>query len=99
MNYPDLFEPAARGYEALGKPDLAAFVREAAKMAERERIDIDAARDGGVDDAFEYFREGAFDEFDERLEEVGWFRNDEDRLAYVRANRQTFASLRRSDDV
>src|SRR5688572_30630110 len=86
MNYPDFFEPAARGYEALGKPKLAAFVREAAKVAEKERPAIDEAREGGLEDAFEYFREGAFDEFDERLEEVGWFKNDDDRLNHVRAN-------------
>ena len=94
MNYPNLFEPAARGYEALGKPHLAAFVREATEAADRERPIIDEAREGGLEDAFEYFREGAFDQFDERLEEVGWYGNDEDRLNYVRAHRELFASLR-----
>ena len=98
MNYPEFFEPAARGDEALGKPKLAAVVRDAAKLAEKERPAIDEAREGGLEDAFEYFREGAFDDFDGRLEEVGWFKNDEDRLNYVRANRQVFATLRRPGD-
>jgi hypothetical protein len=94
MNYPEFFELAARGYEALGKGYLASFVREASILAERERTNIDGAREGGLENAFEYFREGVFDKFDERLEEVGWFTNDEDRLNYVRANREVFATLR-----
>jgi len=40
----------------------------------------DEAREGGVEGAFEYFAEGdAFDKFDERLDEVGWFDKREER--------------------
>ena len=92
MNIPELFEPAARGYEVLGKPKLAKFVRDAARLAEREGDNIDAAREGRLEGTFEYFRERTFDDFDKRLDEVGWFKNDEQRLDYVRSHREIFAS-------
>ncbi len=84
MNVPEWFEPAARSYEILGRPKLAAFVREAAEVECLERQRIDAARAGGFEDAFAYFREETFHNFDERVEEVGLWANDELRLAYVR---------------
>jgi hypothetical protein len=89
MNYPGIFEFAAHGYEVLGKPGLAAFIREAAVLGERERENIDEAR-ASLEEAFAYFDEGIFERFDEQLEQIGWFDNDEMRLDYVRANRQTF---------
>ncbi len=84
MNVPEWFETAARSYELLDRPKLAAFVREAAEVERLERKRIDAARAGGLEDAFAYFREETFHTFDDRLEEVGWWENDELRLAYVR---------------
>ncbi len=85
MNVPQWFEPAARSYEMLGRPKLAAFVRDAAEVERREKERIDVARAGGIEDAFAYFREETFHNFDDRLEEVGLWENDELRLAYVRA--------------
>jgi len=84
MNVPEWFETAAQSYEMLDRPTLAAFVREAAEAERLERERIDAALDGGLEDAFAYFREGTFQAFDDRLEEVGWWENGEVRLAYAR---------------
>ncbi len=98
MNYAGVFEHAALGFLALGKPDIAALIRAAALVAESEKASIDEARDGGVEGAFEYFAESdAFDEFDQRLDEVGWFENGEARLDYVRAHRDDFIKLEQSD--
>jgi Domain of unknown function (DUF4375) len=97
MNYLGVFENAATGFESLGKPDIAALIRAAAKVAESEQANIDEARAGGIEGAFEYFGEGdAFDEFDERLNEVGWFENGEARLSYVRAHRDEFVRFEQS---
>lgn len=97
MNIPEWFETAAKGYEILGKAELAAFVREAAEVAESEESRIDEARAGGLEDAFEYFREGVFDRFDGRLDEVGWWNNDQARLAYVKEHRDELSALRPPD--
>jgi uncharacterized protein DUF4375 len=97
MNYLDVFEHVAKGFESLGKPDIAALIRAAAEVAESEQANIDEARAGGVEGAFEYFREGdAFDAFDKRLDEVGWFENGEARLSYVRAHRDDFVRFEQS---
>jgi hypothetical protein len=67
---------------------------------EKESERIQEAYDGGLESAFEYFSEGVFEAFDSQLDDIGWW-CDEDRIAYVRANRESFigqASLR-SDDV
>ena len=93
MNIAEWFEPAAMGYELLGKSELADFVRNAAKLAKSEESNIDEARDGGLEDAFEYFREGVFDEFDNRLDEIGWWKNDPLRLDYVRKHREELLAL------
>jgi hypothetical protein len=45
-----------------------------------------------LESAFEYFREGTFEEFDRRLDDIGWW-SDEERIAYVRANREAFIRL------
>lgn len=79
MNIPQLFEVAARGHEILGKPELAAFIREAAILAKSESQRIAEAR-GTLEDAFAYFREGVFDDFDNRLDQIGWWKNDPLRL-------------------
>jgi hypothetical protein len=92
MNIPDWFELAARGNEILGKPELAAFIREAEKLAASESKRIQKARDRGLESAFGYFREGNFEKFDQQLDDIGWWCN-EDRIAYVRANRETFIRL------
>jgi len=92
MNIPDWFELAAKGNEILGKPQLAALIRSVAEFSISERKQIDTARQGGLESAFEYFREGAFDQFDEQLDEIGWW-CDEERVEYVRAHRDQFACL------
>ncbi len=97
MNYLGVFEHAAAEFESLGKPAIAALIREAAVVAESEKSNIDEAREGGVEGAFEYFAEsGAFDEFDNRLDEVGWHDNGEGRLDYVRAHRDEFIRFQQS---
>jgi hypothetical protein len=92
MNIPEWFGLAARGNEILGKPELAAFIRGAGKLAWSEAKCLRKARDGGLEDAFAYFREGNFEKFDRRLDEIGWW-CDEERIAYVRANREAFIGL------
>ena len=92
MNFPGWFELAAKGNQALGKPQLAAFIRSAGKLAADESKNIDAAHKDGLEGAFEYFREGTFDTFDDQLEEIGW-ECGEDRIKYVRAHRDQFSSL------
>ena len=93
MNIPEWFEPAARGNEILGKPELAALIRDASELAVEESERIQEAYAGGLESAFEYFSEGVFEQFDSQLDEIGWW-CDEDRIAYVRENRESFARLR-----
>ena len=93
MNCPECFEPAARGYEILGKPGFAAFVRQANELAKLEGLRITNARRDGVERAFAYFREGVFREFDERLESIGWWNIREARLAYVKLHRDELCAL------
>ena len=93
MNIPDWFELAAKGNEILGKPHLAVFIRSIAQFSRGERNQIDNARGGGLESAFEYFRKGIFSQFDEQLDRIGWW-CDEERVAYVRAHQEQFAHLR-----
>jgi hypothetical protein len=92
MNIPEWFGLVASGNKVLGKPVLAAFIREAGKLAWSETRRIRKARDGGLEDAFAYFREGNFEKFDLRLDEIGWG-CDKDRIAYVRSHREAFIRL------
>lgn len=93
MNIPEWFEEAAKGYEVLGKPQCAALIRRASTLAKRETEAISKA---GVtlEKAFEYFDEGHFEEFDNQLDNVGWW-SDEDRVDFVRANRAAFSDTKR----
>ena len=93
MNIPDWFELAAKGNEIFGKPHLAAFIRSVAEFSIAERKQIDTAREGGLESAFAYFREGTFSQFDEQLDQIGWW-CDEERVEYVCTHREQFASLR-----
>lgn len=92
MNIPQWFELAARGNEILGKPHLAALIREAQRRARRESERLARARAGGVESAFAYFREGTFRALDRQLDAVGWW-CDAARIAYVRAHRATFLEM------
>lgn len=99
MNYLGAFKHAAEGFDALGIPAIAGLIRAAEQVARSEQADIDEAREGGIEAAFEYFAEShAFDEFDERLDEIGWFDQGEVRLDYVRAHRESFIDFERSND-
>jgi hypothetical protein len=95
MNIPEWFEPAAVGYERLGKPHLTEFIRRASMLASKEQDRISVASKN-LEDAFSYFREGVFDEFDNQLDEIGWWM-DEFRIKYVRQNREAFLELEKID--
>jgi hypothetical protein len=88
MNIPAWFEQAARGYEVLGKSACADLIRKAAATIDRERTKLEAANTT-IATAFAYCDDSPFDEFDEQLEQVGWW-SDNDRIAYVRAHRGAF---------
>ena len=89
MNIPEWFEEAARGYDLLGKPRCATLIRKAAVLAEREKKKIAKAK-VSIEKAFEYFGEGRFEEFDTRLDEIGFW-SDCDRVDFVRSNRESFS--------
>ena len=91
MNIPEWFEPAAFSYERLGKKHLAQFIRRASLLVLKEQEQIKVASKN-LEDAFAYFREGAFSEFDNQLDDIGW-RMDEFRIAYVRQNREAFLEV------
>gem|GEM_PF-4162525 len=58
-------------------------------LAEREKKKIAKAK-VSIEKAFEYFGEGRFEEFDTRLDEIGFW-SDCDRVDFVRSNRESFS--------
>jgi hypothetical protein len=93
MNIPEWFEEAAKGYEVLGKSKCAKLIRDVAVVVNQE-VDNIAKASVSIEKAFEYFDESAFDHFDNQLDEVGWW-SDEDRVDFVRANRESFNDARK----
>jgi hypothetical protein len=88
-NIPEWFEPAAWAYEQLGLRKAAALIREAVPLLDEERTTFTAEEIGGL---FQQFAESRLAALDERLEESDWWA-DEERLRYVRAHREAFASV------
>jgi hypothetical protein len=95
MNVPHLFEPAALGYETLGRPDLSAFIREVSVVVKSEADRIKEAAITG-DDTFAYFREGTFARFDEQTKQNGWYDTDGVRLEYVKTHEAEIVGWERS---
>lgn len=91
-NAPSLLPLAAEGYEALGNKSAAKLIRQAIKLLPAERADL--ARKGllsspTIAQLFDHFTESRLDALNARLEDVKW-EADEERVAYVRANRDAF---------
>ena len=88
-NIPDYFGPAAKGYRARGLPEAAALIDKAALIVEEERAKFDA---DDIGDLFEQFEDSELADFDEELDDVGFWA-DESRLAHVLRHRDTFLSV------
>ena len=84
VNFPEWFEPAAKGNEVLGKPNLASFIRAASQLIDPASQQISDLQDGS--------EEGPFEVFDDQLEDLGW-ECGEDRIQHVRSHRDQFSSL------
>ena len=95
FNIPQWFAFAAEGYEAMGKPQAAALIREAMTMLPAERRQLAgrglfAATIGRV---FDHFKTSDMRPFDGRIEDVDWW-TDQQRMDYVRRQREAFAAVR-----
>jgi hypothetical protein len=93
-NIPEWFEPAAVGYEMLGRPLAAARIRLAAKLSENEQEVIGwlQRRRATIRAIFGHFRESALQDLDNDLYEIGWDITAA-RIQLAREHRQAFASL------
>ena len=85
-NIPDWFGWSAAGYRALGLPDAASLVDQAARLLPQARKGFTAIDIGGL---FTQFRESKLAALDARLDDVGWWAL-EARIAYLKANRDVF---------
>lgn len=90
FNIPELFEPAARGYEALDLPACGARIREAQQILERNRRRMQGWRRLSIGRLFRAFARSPFARLQDGLEELGWWAEDA-RLAYVRKHKAAFA--------
>jgi hypothetical protein len=95
-NIPEWFERAETGYAALGKPKAVALIEEALQMLSKER---DTLRRKGLLNApmiihkvFRHFSESDMATLDARIPEDEWW-IDEERVAYVRKNRDAFRGI------
>ena len=93
-NIPEWFEPAAIGYELLGRPLAAARIRRAAQLSKDERevvgwLQRRRARSRAI---FSHFRDSALKDLDEGLGEIGWDITAA-RIQLARKHRSAFASL------
>jgi hypothetical protein len=80
---------AQKGYEALGKDNQARVIGQVISLAAQEEERIRELHGKSLEDIFEYFAEGVFDELDENMKDAGWW-CDEARVAYVRSHREVF---------
>ena len=95
-NGPEWFEMAAIGYADLGKPKAAALIREALQMLSNERDTL--MRKGLIDfalldEVFRHFSESDMEALDSRIPDDEWW-IDEQRVAYVRKNRDAFRGIK-----
>jgi hypothetical protein len=90
-NIPEWFDLAALGYGELGLHSFAALIREAMTLlpTENRETTFDAEEIGEL---FEQFSESKLALLDDRMDGTGW-EADEQRLRYVRENRQAFRDI------
>jgi Domain of unknown function (DUF4375) len=95
-NGPEWFEMAASGYADLGKPKAVALIKEALQMLSNER---DTLMRKGLNDkatiheVFRHFSESDMSALDDRIPDDEWW-IDEQRVAYVRKNRDAFRGIK-----
>jgi hypothetical protein len=96
FNIPEWFEAAAIGYAALGKPKAVALIKEALQMLSNER---DSLRRKGLlnkptlHGLSRHFKESDIATLDARIPADEWW-IDEERVAYVRKNRDAFRGIK-----
>ena len=95
-NIPQWFELAAIGYAALGKPKAVALIKEALQMLSDERDTLQRKgllKDTTIHEVFRHFSESDMAALDSRIPEDEWW-IDEERVAYVRKNRNDFHGIK-----
>jgi hypothetical protein len=90
-NYPEWFETAAWGYDAIGVPRAAALIREAMPLLSEEGRETTFNADE-IGELFEQFAESKLAQLDGRLDECGWWATQA-RLRYVRQNSAAFRAI------
>jgi hypothetical protein len=90
----DWFEAAAAGYEAIGCAQAASRIRLVAAASELEALGLGLTGDQQEEVAgvFAPFAESRVKEFDDGLDEIGWWAMER-RLAYVLGHQEAFMSL------
>jgi hypothetical protein len=89
FNIPEWFELAAEGYNSLGKTESANIIKEVRELLAGNEEGVKRLRDG--EDEWEvYFGDDVFSIFDERIFASDEWEIDQERIAYVRANRDAF---------
>jgi hypothetical protein len=94
-NIPEWFESAAIGYASLGKARAVALIKEALEMLSAERDTLHRKgllKDTTIHDVFRHFSESEMAALDRRIPEEEWW-IDEERVAYVRENRNAFRGI------
>ena len=91
-NIPEWFDLAALGYERLGLQRAAALIREAIAILEHEENRSKTFTATEIGELFQQFADSKLAKLDDRLDEVGWWATEQ-RLDYVRANRDAFRSI------
>jgi len=95
-NIPEWFEMAAIGYAALGKPKAVALIKEALQMLSSERDILmrkGLLNDTTIREVFRHFSESDMAALDARIPDDEW-EIDEERVAYVRKNRDAFRGIK-----
>lgn len=89
-NVPEMFEPAAAGYDALDLPRCAERIRECIRIMGMNARQVDRwRRIRSIGRLFRAFAGSPFRRLDAGLDKIGWWAEDA-RLAYVRSNKASF---------
>lgn len=88
-NIPEWFDPAASAYRQLGLETAAMLIQEAASIMRKGEARGRKFNARAIGKLFQQFRESKLAKLDNRLDDVGWWA-DEQRLRYVRKNRAAF---------
>jgi hypothetical protein len=93
-NIPEWFEPAAIGFEQLGRLVAADRIRQAAKLSRNEQATVSwlRRRRAEIRAIFGHFRESSLRDLDKDLYEIGWDVTAA-RIQLARNNREDFARL------